>query len=351
MKEPIDYLRVSYSSLNLFESCNRKFEFTKLYPRRARNFDNFAADVGTALHKGYQDYLATGDADSALWQLLLAYPHELSWQQENDFRSLEAAVNTLDAMIQSRVPDGWEVATIRRPLTQVELQANEDFKNDVKNLGLVSPYDPRGVEVPAIEVPFELRIKGITLPDGRGIAFTGFIDVIERDIAGSQFRCKDIKTHRAYPSPEYAWKEQLGQAKYKYNAQQVPYGIVLEHILGKEVERFDVTYLDVFVDVASPEVKEYTYEKRAEDIQEWLMNTVMAAQRIQTGMEMDYFPRTSGGCLSWQKPCFYMKPCESRNRKAIEQWFLEGEEPEHPEVTEPWILGVIDIYPHVEGVN
>ena len=64
MTQPTDFLRVSYSSLNTFASCNRKFEFDKLYPRRERVLEDFyAADVGKALHAGYQDFLIKGDKE------------------------------------------------------------------------------------------------------------------------------------------------------------------------------------------------------------------------------------------------------------------------------------------------
>lgn len=317
-----DYLRVSYSSLNLFSGCARKFEFTKLYPRRARDYDNFAADVGTSLHRGYQNYLEFQDDDRALWALLESYPYELAWDQEKDERSLEAAVITLEAMIASADMNAWEVAKIIKPAP--------------------TPENPLATAtVAAIEVPFELRLKGITLPDGRGIAITGFIDAILKNRHMDYFRTTDIKTHRRW-AKDLGQKARMDTAKYKYDTQQVPYGIVLEHIQGLPVDRFEVMYLDTFIDVAEPQISLYPFWKDQQDVQEWLMNTVLKCQQIQRFMEMDYFPRTDGGCLSWQKPCYYMEPCQSRNRTAIEAWFLEGQTPKHPEYTTPWILGEID---------
>jgi hypothetical protein len=316
-----DYLRVSYSSLNLLDSCARKFEFNKLFPRRARDFDTFAADVGTALHRGYQTYLMTRDESKAMWALMQEYPYEAEWNQTVDVRGLQAAVVTLEEMIVSEGMKEWEVAEIKRPNTADEIKS-----------GLTG-----GVVVPAIEVPFELRLKGLTLPDGRGIAFTGFIDAFLRNtMADDLFRSMDIKTHRRTTRD--------ATAKYKYDSQQVPYGVVLEHIQGKPITEFEVMYLDTFVDLAEPWIEPYHYMKTADDIQEWLLNTVMKCQRIQRFMEMDYFPRTDGGCMSFFRPCFFLDICETRNRKSIEAWLLEGEAAEHRVESEPWVTAEIEVY-------
>lgn len=309
MTEPTDFLRVSYSSLNTFSSCPRKFEFSKLYDRRARDFDTFAADVGTCLHQGYQNYLMYRDEDKALWAMLESYPYEGYWHQENDYRCVEACIVTLEAMIESDSMLEWRVAEIKKPDGEI---------------------------VPAIEVPFELRLKGINLPDGRGIAITGFIDALLRNVMTDRFRTWDIKTHRR------TLKD--ATAKYKFDEQQVPYGIVLEHIQGNSVSEFEVCYLDTFVDLAAPAVEPYYFMKDSDAVQEWLMNTVLKCQQIQRFMEMNYFPRTSGGCMNFNKPCFYLQPCELRDKDAIQAWLLEGQAPEHREPEVPWVLASIDVY-------
>ncbi len=75
--KPTEYLRVSYSSLNTAHSCWRRFEFHKLYPKLAGGFDDFyAAEVGKALHAGFQDYLIHGDQNLAIWAFMQAFPYE-----------------------------------------------------------------------------------------------------------------------------------------------------------------------------------------------------------------------------------------------------------------------------------
>lgn len=309
MTEPTEFLDVSYSSLNLADGCLRKFEFNKLYPRRARDSDAFAADVGTALHHGYQNYLVTQDRDQALWALMRDYPYADEYNQRFDDRSLEACIATLDEMIDEAKMGEWELMSIRKPDGEI---------------------------VPAIEVPFELRLKGITLPDGRGVAFTGFMDAAMRSLNTGDIRTLDIKTHRRTLED--------ATAKYKYDSQQVPYGICLEHVQGNRVEEFEVLYLDCFVDLVSPRVTFYPFLKDSVDLQEWLVNTVLRVQRIQRAMEMDYFPRTDGGCLTWNRPCYFLEPCQSRDKEAITEWLLQGEAPEHRKKETPWIVAEIDVF-------
>lgn len=303
------WLRVSYSSLGTESGCSRKFEFQKLYPQRQSNRDSFAADVGSALHKGYQEYLVSQDPDKALWEMSRAYPYALEAFEEKDFRNLEACVATLDEMIDSGAFHEYELAQI---------------------------HHPDGRVVPAIEVPFEIRFKGITLPDGRGVAFVGFIDAIMRNRITGAYRTMDIKTHRR------TLKD--ATAQYTYNSQQIPYGLVIEQVANPDADLsfFEVLYYDVFVDLVEPIVTPYEYKIDRESMQEWLMNTVMQLNEIKRYMELDYFPRTGHGCLSWNRPCQYMEVCQSRNRSAIETFILLGEEPAVPRYEVPWIVVEID---------
>lgn len=316
-----EYLRVSYSSLGVHEGCERKFEFNKLYPQRPRMFDSFPADVGTALHRGFQNYLIHGNEDAAMWAMAAAFPYELEYQQDKDYRSLEACVSTLEWMMECSVFGDYELAQIIRPATFAELAANPD----------VLTY-----QVPAIEVPYEIRFKGLQMPDGRGLAHVGYMDAIMRHKVTGDFRTLDIKTHR----------RTMGDAEgvYKFNGQQVPYGICIEHIQGNPVQDFEVLYYDVFIDLLNPKVTPYSYRKDSDDVQEWLTNTVLQMQRIIRSAEMDYFPRTSGGCVSWNKPCYFLEVCQSRDRKDIEFFMLMGEEPAVPRYEIPWIVSEIDVF-------
>lgn len=306
----MEYFKVSYSSLNLLDACMRKFEFQKMYPRRVRDDEQFAADVGTALHQGLQTYLSTGSEIAAQWALLESYPWIWAFNQTRDDRSIEACISTLDEMIIAMDMSDWELMTIR---------------------------NPEGNVVPAIEVPFEVRLKGLELADGRGVAFTGFMDAAMRHRNHGTVRTLDIKTNRR--------QREDADPVYRFNTQQLPYGICLEHIQGHSVADFEVLYLDCYIDLLNPRVHMYPYVKDSEDVQDWLVNTVMKVKRIQQSVEMDYFPRTDGGCLSWNKPCWFLDICQTRDKEVVTDWLLNGEEADTSRSDiQPWIVAEIDVF-------
>lgn len=336
-----DNLKISYSSLNLADSCMRKFEFNKLYPRRNRDGDQFAADVGKSLHAGLQEYMVSGSEDAAYWEVMKSFPYVWEFGQIRDDRNLEPALATLDEMMFKMDMSDWELMTIQRPLTVAEREIlvggcpTDQLNTMIPGL----TENCKGVVVPAIEVPFEIQLKGLALPDGRGISFTGFMDAAMRHKGHGLVRTLDIKTHRR--------AREDATPVYKFDSQQVPYGIVLEHVQGNAVEEFEVLYLDSYIDLVNPRVQEYKFLKDSTDIQEWLINTVLRVQKIQRAIEMDYFPRTDGGCMSWNRPCYFLDVCQSRDRDSITEWLMMGEEAEIRPNDNPWIVAEIDVFGEV----
>lgn len=322
----MEYLRLSYSSLNVFSSCARKFEFDKFYPKKPRvGDDNYAADVGTAIHRGYQHYLATSDRDESVWNFMQSFPVAEEWNQTNDYRSFEAALATLEEMFDSIRMLEYDLARIRRPNTLAEIEAGLDG----------------GVVVPAVEVPFEIRFPGLTVPpcaafpEGAGLAIIGYMDAVMQNLGTGMYRTLDIKTSRM--------KLLDATGKFKFDAQQVPYGIIVDHIAQGQVESFEVLYLDCYIDLLEPSVALYPFIKTRNDLQDWATNKLIQFRQIAGFAGSDYFPRTDGGCLFYNKPCRYLEPCVSRDRESLVNWFLEGEEPAKQEPYEPWVVAEIDL--------
>lgn len=308
-------IRVSYSSLAVFESCPRKFEFQKIYPKIARNQDdNYAADVGKALHAGYQEYLTSKDRDSATWFFMQNFPFMGEFMQENDYRSFEAALNTLDEMMDHLRMDEYRLAKIKKPSGEV---------------------------APAIEVPFEIEFDGIEVipceryPNGAKFSIIGYIDAIMQNLLTNQYRTLDVKTSRM--------KLNDSTGKFKYDGQQVPYGIVVDHVAEGSVESFEVLYLDCYIDILEPRVALYPFIKTAQDVQEWGLNKVIQFQQIARFIGSDYFPRTDSGCMFFNNPCKFLEACQSRDRLALEQWFAMDGEVVKDDDFEPWIVASLNV--------
>lgn len=311
----MEVIRVSYSSLGTFSTCPRKFELNKLYPRIKQDpRENYAADVGKAIHAGYQHFLITGDSEASVWRFMEAFPYETEFLQPNDYRSFNAALATLEEMFIHLRMNDYRLAQIKKP---------------------------DGTIGPAIEVPFAIRFNGLEVapcaryPEGARFEFTGYIDAIMQNILNSMFRSLDIKSSRM--------KLADASAKFKYDTQQVPYGIVIEHVAGQLVEKFEVLYLDCYVDLLEPEVKLYPFMKSQSDIQEWGMNKVIQFQQLARFIGADYFPRTENGCVFYNKGCKYLDVCQSRDRQAIIDFMTLGMELATEEEFVPWIVADLNV--------
>lgn len=327
-------IRVSYSSMNTFASCARKFELDKLFPRIERPLDEFyAAEVGKALHSGYQSWLVDGDEDKAVWEFTRGFPFSLEYQQTNDYRSYEAALSTLEEMFRNLSIRDFQLAKIRRPWS-----ADERAKAKANGVDLLAMESPI---VPALEVPFEIRFDGISIPPcerfpyGAVFSVIGYADAIMQNVMTDAYRTLDIKTTRM----------RVGDldAKFKFDMQQVPYGIVVDHVAQGTVESFEVLYLNAYIDLVSPQVDFRTYPKRQDDIQEWAMNKVLQFQQIAKYATLDYFPRTEGGCLFYNKPCRFIEPCQSRSVQAIMDWLTLGQNNFVVDTFEPWIVASLEV--------
>lgn len=297
-----DNFRISYSSMGTFASCPRKFELQKLYTQPAREFLSVAAGAGSALHAGYQEFLVSRDLDKALWVMSLEYPHIHCWDEDDD-RSWEACMATLITMCEYDLHSDWTVADI---------------------------VNHEGKVVPAIEVPFEIKLDGLYLPDGRGVSIVGFIDTLMHRYNGTEYGTIDIKTHRS--------RQKDRTSKFINDTQQVPYGIVLQHVLQEDVNNFKVHYMDVFVDILDSYVSEYTFTKNSTAVTEWLIHVVDEVQRIIKYAERDLFPRATHGCEFYMKPCKFLDMCASRNRETIQKLLLLDGDPPEEKPWNPWVV-------------
>lgn len=300
-------LLLSYSSMGTLVSCPRKFELYKFYDQPARKFESIAMSAGQAIHAGYQHYLIHKNLNQALFETAMNYPIEDCWDWADD-RSLEACLATVIAMVESGVMNSYELVNI------VCLD---------------------GVTRPAIEVPFELILKGVTLPDGRGVSIIGYIDAITQQIFTGEYNTLDIKTHRNYLTDR--------TADYKFDTQQVGYGIILEHMQQQPIEQFSVLYLDCFLDVLSPRVEMYSYQKNQTAIQRWMMTKIMQIRNLVEYINIGFFPRSDNGCRAYNRPCHRLDICEIEDAEFLQTMILVDGEPDEPKPFEPWIQGIIEI--------
>jgi len=305
-------LYLSHSTRGTLHNCAAKFEFAKLYKhpefRESGEPTMWAADVGTAIHEGYQHYLAYGDRDAAIWRLMKSFPYKYteSFDPQND-RGLEAALATMLKMIATPVMSGYELATVMH----------------------------NGIEKPAVEVPFEIVLEGVKLHNGMPVSYIGYIDAIMYAKMYDTFRTLDIKTHRD--------RMKDLTPKFSFHGQQVPYGMVVEHSMHKAIDEFEVLYLASYVDLLDPDIQMLDFQKNRSDIDRWVMALILDLRKINSFMLMDIFPRSEYGCVGFNKVCHYFGICGYDDKKKLQEMILLEEEPAELPKWDPWVKFSIPI--------
>jgi hypothetical protein len=297
-------LSISHSSRNMMHGCGRRFEFAKLYEKSGDD-TGLAAEVGTALHRGYQHYLVTGDVEYAVFAMMQEYPYALNDNPMHD-RSIEASYATLMAMIEADCMAGQELAQI------------QCLDNVVR---------------PAIEVPFEFTIKGFSLSRHEHIPVTyvGQIDAIMIDHISGEPIVTDIKTHRRNlvdMSPVYQFSDQC-----------LPYAIVLETLLGRPISNgLQTQYLSTYVDIRNPSMKSIKFNKTSQDVEDWARGLMLDLQWLQYNFDLGWFPRNGEACTGYGSVCHYMDYCAMRDHEALKMFLemgnLKKRKRRNPE---PWV--------------
>lgn len=278
-------LYVSDSSMGTARKCMRKFEMIKFYGH-ARN-DNDAAlpsEVGHALHKAYQNYCVTRNKNKAIWTLMEHYPTTLN-QNPNDARSMEACYSTLDEMFDHPLNARYQIAYV-----------NVD-----------------GKERAAVEVPFRIKIKNISISDKKDIPvyYDGFIDLILYDTVEEKFIVFDIKTTRISRS-DYTMK-------YKNDPQCLPYAYVIERALGQPANSLEIIYLIAYIDALEPRVLTYEFTKTEDDIKSWAFDFAYDLMNIKSFANIGHFPKNGKACDDWGA-CKYAQACDYKHAEQITQY-------------------------------
>jgi hypothetical protein len=309
-KFPNNRLQVSHSSLGMtFRSCQRKFEFAKIFMGENLEKD-LPAEAGKALHTGYQNFLIHKNIDAAVAAMMLEYPVDLCSNPANP-RSLEACYATLEAMCTYAPLVEYEIATIKC-------------------------LD--GVERPAVEVPFEIRIKNFFLDEAETIdvSYVGFIDAVLYSRLQHVYHNLDIKTHRINVDDL--------TAKYRFDEQCLPYQLVLEQALGNKLQSLSVKYLACYIDIKEPKIRLYPFIKTSSEIDDWARGLLVRLQQLKMCYNLGWFERNSNSCFAFNKECHWSQLCSTRDPVSVARlmWFAQKPRKQRKPV-DPWIIVDLDL--------
>lgn len=258
MQSPV---RLSHSTLQLLNTCERKFQQVKLLSGASRE-ENEHLSFGHAFGAGVASYAADQDADRALYVAWLAYWPQLESDKKNQaecFALLQRAFHVLDTLL---------------------LDYDVVFYNDKV----------------AAELSFKMEIN-------ESYYWVGHIDLVLKHRQTGIYTVLEAKTTSLNAidlSPVYA---NSGQA--------VGYSAALDIVTGQNQDRFEVLYLvgRMKKNAFDAEVKILPFRKTIIDRLNWLISLGMDVERLERMKELNNYPRRGDACMSFNRPCQFFQTC------------------------------------------
>lgn len=293
----IRYILTSHSIDNLFDYCPRKFEFLNLFDKRPPRDSGFAADVGTALHEGTQAWLisrASGESpkrqlERCFMALFRHYPWDMQLEEATSRRDIHETIALQWEIITNPTWEEWDLLWV----------------------------EGRGW---AVEVPFLIRHTSLGVftikqtGEQAMLATQGKIDfILQHRKYKDVIRTRDLKTTVKDMS--------MIRSEYTYSGQQTGYDQVLKQMLGLEkTNRAEYDYIIArFGDV--PHVQVLPMQKEEDFISDYWFGKMDRLNRIKNYAVNGWFPRTNGGCNSWNHECSCFDVCMTRDYSIIRRWF------------------------------
>lgn len=254
-------LRLSHSSLQLLNTCERKFQLEKLLGA-PREIESPHFSFGHAFGAGVATYMVTQDKDRAIYECWRNY-----WPiAENDSKTQTRAIACL---------------------------MNAFMKLD----NLLSEYEvPDFKGKPAVELSFKLNIN-------KDVYFVGHIDVVLRNMITGKYMVMEVKS---------TGLQLLDiEALYKNSGQALGYSIALDEISGRELTEYGVIYC---VTQLGKNFQQTThilpFHKTLVDRLNWFVTLGLDVQRIEEMQKINIFPKRGDSCVKYNKPCFHYGICD-----------------------------------------
>lgn len=273
MSDKIIPIRLSHSTLELFNRCERLFELEKLLAGDSHNEESADLSLGTAYGVGVADYLINRDADRAIYKGWLAYWPEI----ETDKKSIPHMIAALKASFPY-------LDTILRDYEVVYFNGK-----------------------PAAELSFRLNID-------QHYYYVGYVDIVLRNRWDGVCIAVDAKSTG------------LGlldlSPNYENSGQVLGYSIVLDSIVGKEQSSFAVGY---FVAQLKKDfeikIHPLIFRKTLLDRFNWFLTLGADINRLKLASDLGFYPRRGGSCVKYNRPCRHYGVCQltSYSPKQLEE--------------------------------
>ena len=275
------YIRLSHSSLDQVQTCERKFEMDKLLTIGAAREESVHLSFGHGYGEFIATYMATGSFELAALDGWLAYYPIIETDNKSQATLYHLMQNSLDEM--DKLREEWEVA---------------EFNG-----------------IPACELSFRLDIDDT-------FYYVGYIDVVLKHRVTGKYCVLENKTtglqlHDLAPM-------------YKFSGQALGYSIVVDEIAGEGQADYDVLYLvgrlgkTPFTETTRAE--QHRFGKNLQDRLEWFLTLGQDVNHLHGCLQTGNFPRRAQGCLKFNRTCNHFGSCHLRsadNYREIEKDEIE----------------------------
>ncbi len=254
-------IRLSHSTLQTLHTCERKFQLDKLLVTEIEREESEHLSFGSAFGVGAATYLATQDANRAMYEAWLAYQPEI----ETDKKSIARCIAAL------------EVAFPRLDTILIDYEVVSFNKG------------------PAVELGFRLNVN-------EDFYFVGYIDAVLKNRYTDQHVVFEVKTtgmNLFDLSPLY---QNSGQA--------LGYSIALDKIAGKNLSSYGVLYFVAQLPKDfTPKIQVFEWSKTLSDRLNWFISLGLDVKHLTEMAELGVYPKRGESCLQYNRPCKYFGVC------------------------------------------
>ena len=260
-------IRLSHSTISLFNSCERKFQHRKVLSSPTEYDPSAALINGSAVDAGYAKFLETRSVDRALIETWLSYYPVI----EDNVRSITKACLAVEQLI-DLTPSNWALASLKdKPATQLSfrINCNKDYY------------------------------------------YVGYVDALCVDNVTGELIPVEVKTTSMYGDIE---------GLYKNSTQALVYSLIIAAHVGKIPEELVYNYMVAVMPRAKgkvPTAEMVTYYKTKQDVLEWLITLKLDMERMDNLKELGFYPKRDS-CNAWGRQCEFMGVCDITTN-AVEQ--------------------------------
>ena len=254
-------IRLSHSTLEIFQTCERKFQIERLLQTDTVRDQSADLSLGTAYGVGAASYLVHRDPVKALYDTWLAYWPEIETEKKSVPHVIQCMIKTFPVL--DNIMQDYEVLTIHGK--------------------------------PAVELSFRINLS----PE---YYYVGYIDFVLQN--------KYDKTCVVYDAKSTGLNLLDLSPLYQNSAQVLGYSIALDAMLGESLSHYSLGYLVAQLGKDyNIRVQNMVFQKTLLDRLNWLITLGTDLRRLEEYASLGFYPRRGSGCVKYGKACKHFGVC------------------------------------------